>query len=124
MLGVLAAATTALDWGRSGQRWRTSYELADVAGRAGVLPEDLAGLAPVWQLVPALTGAVVVAAALRRPRLTGALAATLGALVGTGSVLVERSPLVTATAVTAALVLGVATILSGAAALCATQEES
>jgi len=115
--GLLAAGTTALDWGRSGQRWRSSFELVDVAGRAGVLPDRAAGAAQLWYLVPALAGALLVAAGLRRPALTGGAATTLGALVGTGSFLVERSPLVPGPAVTVALVLGAATAIGGLAVL-------
>lgn len=122
-LGLLAAAVTALPWGRSGQRWRSSYEVVDVADRAGVVPDDLAPLAPLWYLVPALAGAVLVAAALRRHRIAGVLATTLGALVGTGSVLVARSPLVAAASVPVAAVLGVATALCGAAVLVTARKE-
>jgi len=119
-LAVATTATTPLAWGGSGSRWRSSYEVVDVAERAGVLPEGVAGLAAVWYLVPALAGAVVLAAALRRPRLAGALATTLGALVGTGAFLVGRSPLVTAAAVPAAAVLGATTVLCGGAAVLVT----
>lgn len=122
--GVLAAAVTALPFGRSGQRWRSSYELVDVAAAAGVLPDGVAGIAPLWYLVPALAGAVVVAAALRRPRIAGGVATTLGALVGTGSILVGRSPLATGPAVVAALVLGAGTTLCGAIALGTARKES
>jgi hypothetical protein len=124
VLGLAATATTFLDWGRSGRRWRTSYELVDVADRAGVLPSDLAGVASLWYLVPALAGALLLAAALRRPLVAGILATTLGALVGTGSVLVVRSPLVTAHAVTAAVVLGAGTALMGAVVLVTARKES
>ncbi|HEX4902582.1 MAG TPA: hypothetical protein VFV42_07215 [Acidimicrobiales bacterium] len=124
LLGVVAAAATALPFGRSGQRWRSSYELVDVADAAGVLPAGIAGIAAAWYLVPALAGAVVVAAALRRPSAAGGLATTLGALVGTGSILVGRSPLTTGPAVAAALVLGAGTTLSGAIALAAARKET
>ena len=123
-LGLAAALATALPFGRSGQRWRSSYELVDVAGAAGVLPDGVAGLAPLWFLVPALAGAALVAAALRRPAVAGGLATTLGALVGTGSILVGRSPLGTGPAVVAALVLGAGTTLSGAVALGAARKET
>lgn len=122
-LGLAATALTFLPWGRSGQRWRSSYEVVDVAGRAAVLPSGVAGLAPLWYLVPALAGALVLAAGLRRPRLAGAAATTLGGLVGTGSFLVGRSPLDTAAVVPAAMLLGVATTLCGAVVLGATREE-
>lgn len=122
-LGLAAAGLTFLPWARSGQRWRSSYEVVDVAARAGVLPDGLAGAAPVWYLVPALTGALLLAAALRRPLAAGALATTLGALVGTGSVLVHRSPLDAAAVVTAALALGAGTALCGAAVLGTVRKE-
>lgn len=122
-LGLLAAASTFAPWGRSGERWRTSYEIVDVAERAGVIPAGAASLAPLWYLVPALAGALLVAAALGRPHLVTALAGTLGALVGTGSVLVARSPLGTAATVPVAAVLGVATALCGAAVLVTARKE-
>jgi hypothetical protein len=121
--GLLATAITFLGWGRSGRRTRTSYELVDIADRAGVLPDTLAGIAPIWYLVPALCGLLVLAAAVRRHRIAGAAATTLGALVGTGAVLVERSPLVAAPAARAALVLAVCTVLSGAAVLGTARKE-
>jgi len=121
--GLAAAASTALDWGRSGQRWRSSYELVDVTGQAGVLPDGLAGAARSWFLVPALAGALLVAAALRRHGLAGGAATTLGALVGTGSILVGRSPLLLGPAATAALVLGAATTLGGVVVLVAARTQ-
>ncbi|HSP04392.1 MAG TPA: hypothetical protein VLR27_12860, partial [Acidimicrobiales bacterium] len=42
LLALVTTAATFLDWGRSGQRVRTSYELVDVADRAGVLADDAA----------------------------------------------------------------------------------
>lgn len=121
--GLLATAATFLGWGRSGRRTRSSYELVDVADRAGVVPDALAGIAPIWYLVPALCGLLVLAAALRRHRVAGAAATTLGALVGTGAVLVERSPLVAAPAARVAVVLAVCTVLSGAAVLVTARKE-
>jgi hypothetical protein len=123
-LGVLAAAVTPLPFARSGTRWRSSYELVDIAERAGVLPDAIAGLAPLWFLVPALAGAAVVAAALRRPAIAGGLATTLGALVGTGSLLTWRSSLTTGAVVVVAIVLGAATTLGGAVALGAARKEA
>jgi len=115
--GLATTVTTALDWGRSGQRWRSSYELVEVAGQAGVLPDRAAGAAQAWFLVPALAGVLLLAAALRRHVLAGGAATTLGALVGIGSFLVGRSPLVPGPAATAALVLGAVTAIGGVAVL-------
>ena len=121
---VVTTATTFLGWGRSGQRTRTSYELVDVAGRAGVLDGDLAWAAPVWFLVPAACGAALLALAVRRRTIAGALTTTLGALVGTGAVLVDRSPLVAQPAVGVAVVLGVVTALSGVAVVVTARKET
>lgn len=123
-LAVAVSATTFLGWGRSGQRTRTSYELVDVADRAGVLDHDLAWAAPLWFLVPAVCGAALVALATHRRTLAGALTTTLGALVGTGAVLVDRSPLVAQRAVGVAVVLGGATALSGAAVFLTARKEA
>ncbi len=111
-------------WGRSGDRSRSSYELVDVADRAGVLPERIAGLAPVWFLVPAVCGVVVIAVAARRRALAGLATTTLGALVGTGAILVARSPLVAEPAVLAAAVLGACTVLNGVVVLGTTRKET
>ena len=119
---LLTAASTFGPWARSGARVRTSYELLDVADRAGVLPSSIAGAAAVWLLVPALAGGVVLAAALARARVVAALAVTLGALVGTGAVLVVRSPLPAAGAVGPALVLATGTVVGGLVRLTVRQE--
>lgn len=122
-LVLATTASTFLRWGRSGERSRTSYELVDTAERAGVLPGDVAGLAPMWFLVPAAAGLVVLALAARRHALAGLGMTTLGALVGTGAVLVARSPLVAGPAVVAAAVLGGCTVLSGVAVLGTARKE-
>jgi hypothetical protein len=124
VLTLVTTATTFLGWGRSGQRVRTSYELVDVADRAGVLADDAAWAAPLWFLGPAACGAVLVALAAHRRALAGALTTTLGALVGTGAVLVDRSPLVAEPAVGVAVVLGAATALSGVAVLVTARKET
>ena len=127
LAAALALATTAstfLHWGRSGERSRTSYELVDVADRAGVLPEDLAAVAPLWFLVPAACGVAILAIAARRRALAGVVTTTLGALVGTGAILVNRSPLVTAPAVLAAAILGGCTVLSGFVVLGTARKET
>ena len=123
-LVLATTATTFLAWGRSGERSRNSYELVDVADRAGVLPGSVSGIAPVWFLVPAACGVAVLAVAARRHALAGALTTTLGALVGTGAILVARSPLVAEPAVVAAGVLGACTVLSGVAVLGAARKET
>ncbi len=96
---------------------RSSYELVDVAERAGVLPGDLGVLAPAWFLVPALCGLVLVALALDRRMTLGVGSTTLGVLVGTGAVLVMRSPLATAPAAIGGLLLGCCTAVGGLAVL-------
>lgn len=125
--GALALATTVttfLDWGRSGRRSRSSYELVDVADRAGVLPERWAAAAGVLYLAPAACGLVLVAAAARRHTLAGVATATLGALVGTAAILVARSPLVAEPAARAAALLGAGTALSGFAVLVTARKET
>lgn len=123
-LAVATTASTFLQWARSGQRSRTSYEIVDVADRAGVLPPDAADVADLWFLVPAVSGAIVLALAARRPALAGAMTTTLGALVGTGAILVARSPLIAGPAVTVAAVLGACTALSGLAVLGTARKET
>lgn len=122
-LAVITTATTFLGWGRSGERTRTSYELVEVAGRAGVVDPDLAWLAPLWFGVPAACGVVVLALAMRRRVIAGGLTTTLGALVGMGAILVDRSPLVAAPAARVAVALGGATVLGGAAVLVTARKE-
>jgi hypothetical protein len=124
VLVLVTTASTFLPWAGSGERWRTGYEVVEVADRAGVLPAGLAGVAPLWNLVPALAGAIVLAAALGRRLAHGALTTTMGVLVTIGSVAVRRSPLDTAAAVEVALVLGVVTALSGAAVAVTAREET
>lgn len=123
-LVVATTATTFLEWGRSGERSRTSYELVDVADRAGVLPDDVAGVAALWFLVPAACGLAVLAVASRRRALAGVVTTTVGALVGTGAILVDRSPLIAGPAVAAAAVLGACTVLSGFAVLGTARKEA
>lgn len=123
-LVLATTATTFLQWARSGERSRSSYELVDVADRAGVLPDRVAGVAPLWFLVPAAGGLVILAVAARRHAMAGALMTTLGALVGTGAILVARSPLVAGPAVVVAGMLGACTVLSGVAVLGAARKET
>lgn len=123
-LVLATTATTFLDWGRSGERSRTSYELVDVADRAGVLPDDVAGVAALWFLLPAACGLAILAVASRRHALAGVVTTTLGALVGTGAILVDRSPLIAAPAVAVAAVLGACTVLSGFVVLGTARKEA
>lgn len=124
VLALGATGSTFLDWGRSGQRARSGYEIVDVADRAGVLPDGWAWSASLLHLAPAACGVVLVAAALRRPSIAGWAAATLGLLVGTAALLVIRSPLVAEPAAWAAVVLGPATTSCGIAVLVTAQEET
>ena len=117
---LIATATTFLPWGRSGSRSRSSYDIVDVAGRADVLPTSMASLAPAWFLIPVLCGLVLLAVAARRVRLAAAGAATLGALVTAGGVLVARSPLVTEPGAIIGSVAGGSTVLAGAVVLITT----
>lgn len=102
---------------RSGDRTRTSFELVDVAGRAGVLPSPYDRLAPVWYSVPAICGVVLLAVSLRRHRLAGASATTLGLLVSGAGVLVQRSVLASTPATVLAIPLGALTAGCGIAVL-------
>ena len=125
--GVLAVATTAttfLDWGRSGQRSRSSYQLVDVADRAGVLPDGWATAANLLYLAPAACGLVLLGLAARRHALAGVATTTLGALVGTAAILVARSPLVAEPAARAAVLLGVGSVLSGFAVFVTARKET
>ena len=123
-LAVATTIATFLGWGRSGQRSRSSYELVDVADRAGVIPDAWSWSAPLLYLAPAACGVVLVASALRRATIAGVAATTLGALVGTASVLVIRSPLVAEPAAWAGLVLGAGTALGGVAVLGTAEKET
>lgn len=114
-LSALTTVLTALPWGSSGDRSRSSYEIVDVVDRAGVMPPSTAGLAPLWFFVPALCGAAVVAAALHAPRSASILAGTLGAVVVVGGVLVARSPLLTEPATIASVFAGAGTTTTAVA---------
>jgi hypothetical protein len=124
VLAVATTVTTFAGWGTSGERTRTSYELVEAADRAGVLDDGVAWAAPLWFLVPAACGLALVAFATRRHVTAGLAATTLGALVGTGAVLVDRSPLVAEPAVGVAVVLGTGTALSGVAVLVTARKET
>jgi hypothetical protein len=64
---------------RTGERTRTSYELAALADRLGVLPAGVATVAVRgWVVVPLLAAAAVAALALGRTTVGGVLAAVTG----------------------------------------------
>jgi hypothetical protein len=111
VLAAGATAATFAPWGGSGSRSRSSYEILDVADRAGVVPESAGGVVVAWFLVPLLCGAVLVAVAAGKARLAAALGATLGAFVTTGGVLVARSPLTTEAGAVLGIVIGGCTVL-------------
>ena len=117
VLALAATATTFAPWGSSGSRTRSSYDIVDVADRAGVLPETVGTLAVVWFFIPVLCGSVLLAVAWRRVRLAACGAATLGGLVTAGGVLVARSPLVSEPGVFVGVVVGGFTVLAGAVVL-------
>jgi hypothetical protein len=124
LLGVATTVTTVFGWGRSGQRTRNSYAVVDAVEQAGVLEGSAARAAPLWFLVPALCGLALLALATRRHTIAGLATTTLGALVGTGAILVGRSPLVAQPAVGVAVVVGAATVLSGVAVLVTARKET
>ena len=118
MLGGLALLTTAstfAPWGTSGTRSRSSYDIVDIADRAGVVPSSMATLAVGWFLIPALCGLVLIAAAWRRVRLGACCATSLGALVAVGGVLVARSPLAVEPGATLGTAAGACTVLASVA---------
>ena len=119
MTGLVVAATvvTFVPWGSSGSRARNSYEIVDVADRAGVVPASLGSLAMAWFLIPVLCGSILLAIAARRVRLAAGGAATLGGLVTAGGVLVARSPLVTEPGAFVGVGVGGLTVMAGAAVL-------
>ncbi|MDZ7676865.1 MAG: hypothetical protein U5K30_17595 [Acidimicrobiales bacterium] len=119
-LTTVTTVLTALPWGSSGDRARSSYQIIEVVERAGVMPSSTAGLAPVWLFVPALCGAAVLAAAFHAPRLAAGLAGTLGSMVVVGGVLVARSPLITEPAATASVLAGTGTTATAVATLATT----
>lgn len=119
LVGMSAATTVATfaPWARSGARTRHSYDVVDVAGRAGVVPASLEPFVPTWFLIPVLFGLVLVAGAVSRVRSAAAAAGTLGALVTVGGVLVARSPLAIQPGATIATAAGACTAIAGIAVL-------
>lgn len=112
----VATITTILPWGGSGERRRSSYEIVDIAARAGVVPDAFDDLTWIWHLAPALCGVVLIAASLHRPRAVGVASTTLGGLIVAGAVLVSTSPLAAEPGALAGGLAGVVTMMSGAAA--------
>ncbi len=116
-LAAAAAASTTmatfLPWASSGARTRTSYELVDVAGRAGVLTGSSESLAGLWYLVPIACGLALVGVAVRSVRLVTLTAGTIGAAVVVGGMLVARSPLGAEPGLFVAVGLGVVATASG-----------
>lgn len=110
-LTVILLAATFTPWARSGERVRSSYELVDVAGTAGIVSESIESLVRAWYLVP-IGCAVVFLSGVFAARRTAALAlATVGASIATFSYLVVRSPLIPAGGCRVALVLGTGSAL-------------
>ena len=116
-MAVATTVTTFAPWARSGTRVRHSYEIVDVAGRAGVTPASLEPWARSWYLIPLLCGVVLVAGAAGRVRPTAVVAATLGVLVTVGGVLVARSPLAIQPGATIATAAGACTAMAATAVL-------
>lgn len=124
--GITVVATTVatfLPWGGSGDRVRSSYELVDVADRAGVVPDSAGDWAGVWFTVPVLAGFALLASAMLRPRLAGVLTCILGVLVTTGGLLVTTSPLVTQPAAIVAAACGVSSVGVGVWLVLAAHDE-
>lgn len=115
MFGTLwVVASAFLPWARSGRASRTSFELVGAVETLGVLDGPLAALATAWYLVPALGGAVVVAALARRPGVVIALGLLVAAAGAAFAVAVRISPLVPQ-AGTSATIVGAVVVAAGAA---------
>jgi hypothetical protein len=111
---VLAAAGTFFGWAASGRNVRSSYELFEAAGRAGVLPDSIERLGLLFFLVPALAGAALVAHALHRHGLSAVLCLVVGVASSTASLLVVLSPL---SVRTPAVIVGFAGVVAAAGSL-------
>lgn len=109
-LAVVTLCTTFLPWGRSGERARNSYEIIDVVGDAGVLPDHLAGPARAWLLLPIVTGVALLLAAVGLRRWAATVAGIVGATAAVGAVVVQRSPLVAEPGTYGAIASGVVTL--------------
>lgn len=118
-----ATAATFAPWGRSGEASRSSYQLVEIAGRAGVVPDWASAFTPLWYVVPILCGLAFIAAAAGRPRSVGTVCSILGALVVLAAVLVSSSPLVTESGAVAGGLAGAVTIVIGAAIVVAPRPE-
>lgn len=116
LTAAATAATTVatfLPWASSGARTRTSYEIVDVAERAGVLSDSTEAVAGLWYLVPVVCGLALVGVAARSVRLVTLTAGTIGLTVVAGGMLVARSPLGAEPGLFLATGLGVVAIASG-----------
>lgn len=117
---LITAATTAatvvvtfLPWGRSGQRLRTSYELVDIVGPAGVVSSSYETAARAWYLVPVGAALVFCCGFWAARRVAGVLLTSLGASVSAFAYLVDRSPLVATDACRVAMFLGTGAAMWG-----------
>ncbi|WP_436794454.1 hypothetical protein [Actinospongicola halichondriae] len=121
---VVTTLTTFLPWATSGARTRSSYEVVDVAVRAGVLSEANEALSVLWYVVPVLCGLVLVAAALRSVVLVSVTAGTIGAIAVAGGWLVARSPLGVEPGLILAVGVGAATAGTGIGTLITTKRRT
>lgn len=110
---AVVVVTTFLPWGRSGRRARTSYEIVDIVGPAGVVSETYESLARAWYLVPVAAALVLCCGFWLARRTAGALLASVGASVSAFAFLVDRSVLVTTGGCRIAMVVGTGAALWG-----------
>ena len=82
---------TLLPWLRSGERARSSYQLAGLAGR--VLDGPTATVAHAWLVFPMLAAAAIAALVTRPGRLVLALGALVAGIAGAFAIVVARAPL-------------------------------
>jgi hypothetical protein len=117
VLGVLIVVIgSLLPWVRTGERTRSSYELAALADRLGVLPSGAATVAVRgWVLVPLLAAATVAALALGRTTIGGFLALVTGLYAVVLAWLVETSRLKTDVGGPMSIAGGIIAILGGIA---------
>lgn len=119
-----STAATFLPWATSGERTRSSYEVIEVAGRAGVLSDSTELLAGLWYLVPIACGVALVGAAIRSVLLVTLTAGTIGLTVVAGGMLVARSPLGAEPGLYLASGLGVVAAATGISTLIMTKRRS